>query len=60
MVLNEEKAKSKWCPMTAPLMASLQQPMVEDCSRCIASACMMWDEMVSISGEVVGYCGLCK
>jgi len=42
MLLTEEQAKTKWCPMTAPLEASPQIPSIVDCSRCKASECMMW------------------
>jgi hypothetical protein len=60
--MTEEKAKTKWCPMT------FNSPP-EEISKCIASDCMMWTktmiQRVDDNGDQYidtedGRCGLAK
>ena len=64
MLLTEEEAKTKWCPM-----ARLQDVggTYNRCGPaadlyCIASACMMWRKATLNNGDYykngAGYCGL--
>ncbi len=60
MILTEEEAKTKWCPMARVSVDELPECNRGDndenpwYSRCIASACMMW--VTRYDGK--GFCGL--
>jgi hypothetical protein len=41
--MNEEQARTKWCPMTRVFSGR-----DKDASKCIASGCMMWQPTVRI------------
>jgi hypothetical protein len=60
--MNEEEAKTKWCPMarvqsaeTGPAYNVRDNGLFINEIKCIASDCMMWREIDAIKG---GYCGL--
>jgi hypothetical protein len=52
MIIEENKAGKKWCPLTAPFAALPDGGR----SNCMGSGCMMW----RWAGERMthGYCGL--
>ncbi len=64
MILTEEEAKKKWCPMFRFMTdhgtyMTNRQPGFFDEPFCIASACMVWQWIDRLAGKVdTGYCGL--
>jgi hypothetical protein len=66
MIVTEEQAKSKWCPMARerrnPLINTAINRSLEGYgeSLCIASGCMMWvwDTDWDTDEESKGHCGL--
>lgn len=67
MTANEEKAKTKWCPMARRngdgdqgWNRSIPAGSSHDGhpARCLGSGCMAWRVMKLPDGERFGYCGL--
>lgn len=61
MLLTEEEAKKKWCPMAQIIIGYNEN--VNSASNCIASECMAWRWAVIQPGGKPnpangGYCGL--
>jgi hypothetical protein len=40
--MTEDEAKTKWCPMTAPLVIVPHYASQAGSCNCVGSACMMW------------------
>lgn len=66
MILTEDEAKTKWCPMGRRWTAGPSGAATTNVGACcIASGCMMWRRLSALdengrmmTPEVHGYCGL--
>ena len=66
--MTEDEAKTKWCPMARVVVGTISESMaacnrsiqgmppdLEAQTRCIASACMMWDPFVAYDDAIPAY-----
>jgi len=65
MMMTEEEAKTKWCPMVRVAHATtdiaVNRASEYSHTRCLASECMMWQwkDKSDLQGTIPrGYCGL--
>lgn len=68
MILTEEEAKTKWCPMARILVGDMSitainrdgEDRVLSNARCIASECMLWERVLARDDKRpgIGRCGL--